>query len=388
MKRTIALAALCVMVSHTLSRTAYQVMLTGIRDDLLGGSNQQAGLGATATFSGYMLGVAVMTKVAGRIEPLVALLTGLWVCGGAFLFLTVADQFWMLAAGLAMAGLGSAGIWLSVPAIATGAVSAEKRGTVMGFMSSSIGFGLVIVGQCVRVVRNISENDMAWRPIWAGASMFAFTVFALVVVFMRPEPTERADTKMNFQALRQVRGWVPLTLAYVLFGLMISGYSPFLGAKLTADGFSEAHVATLYSLIGVSAIFGAVSLGRISDKVGRKPVLIAAMAMMGLASLLVLPGAEPFASMSVILNGSSSFAFPVLVSATLRDHVSDRAFSNALGVLTLLYGVSLVLGPLAAGAIGDSALGFNFLYGAVATTSAVAVVLIWFVPGASSAARQ
>lgn len=373
------------MVSHTLARTTYQVLLTAIRDDLLSQSNQRAGLLATVTFVAYMLGVAVMTQFSGKIEPLVTLVLGLWVCLGGLMVLTVAEDFAQLAAGVALLGSGSGGIWMSVPAIATGAVDASRRGMVMGFLSSSIGFGLVLIGQCVRLVRGFLGDDGAWRPLWAIGAGFTAAVLVLVLVFMRPGATEQSNTKISLANLRQVDGWVPLTLAYILFGLVISGYAPFLGAKLTEDGFSEGHVATLYSLIGLSAIIGAVSLGRLSDRIGRRPVMASAMAMIGIASLLVLTGREPYATISAVINGSFSFAFPVLVTATLRDQVSDRAFSNALGALTLIYGVSLFVGPLIGGAIGDSSAGFDLLYLLVAVLALGSAGLVLLVPSRAQA---
>ena len=76
----------------------------------------------------------------------------------------------------------------------------------------------------------------------------------------------------------------------------------------------------------------------------------------------------------------ASFSYPVLVTTTLRDHISDRLFSNALGTITLIYGVSLVLGPMAAGAIGDSRYGFDALYALVVAAAVGAVLCIAVLP--------
>ncbi len=381
MKRIIVLAGLSVIVSHSLSRQAYPVLLTAIRDDLLGGSNQRAGFLVTVTFLAYMVGVATMTIVSGRTEPRSTLLVGLWLSSSGFAVLALAHQFSSLAAGLGLAGLGSAGIWMSVPAIATGAVSPERRGVVMGAMSSSMGIGLVVLGQGVRLVRQAAGDQTVWRPIWVVAALFALVLSALVALFLRTEPTERQSTSLSLSVLRQVDGWVPLTIAYVLFGMLASSYAPFLGAKLTDDGFSSGHVATLYSLIGLSAIIGATSLGRLSDKVGRRPVLTGSMLALALSCGLLLFGREPFATLSVLLNGSASFAYPVLVATVLRDQVSDRLFSNALGVITLIYGVSLTLGPMVAGAIGDSRVGFDLLYACMAVMAIFAAAAVSAIPG-------
>ena len=83
----------------------------------------------------------------------------------------------------------------------------------------------------------------------------------------------------------------------------------------------------------------------------------------------------------MLLNGSASFAYPVLVATVLRDQVSDRLFSNALGVITLIYGVSLTLGPMVAGAIGDSRVGFDLLYACMAVMAIFAAAAVSAIPG-------
>lgn len=379
MIRTFAIIGLCVTVSHTLARQTYPILLTAMQDDF-DLSTQAAGVLVTATFVAYMAGVAAMTWLSGRTEPKVTLTVGLLIASVGFLLLWGAQSYAMLAVGIGLGGLGSAGVWLSAPVLVTGAVPIERRGMAMGFLSSSIGVGLVVVGQAIRVVRSVADDDSIWRPIWAGSAVFSLTMAVLVTVFLHPPRTERVATKLNLAAARQVPGWIPLTAAYMLFGLVISAYSPFLGAALEEQAFSRSHIATLYSMIGVSAIVGAISLGRLSDRIGRRPVLAGAMLGLSVSCLLVMVGREPFASISVVVNGTTSYAFPVLITAQIRDHLSDRAFSNALGAVTLIYGVSLVVGPLLAGPIIESSLGFNGLYGIVAVIATASAGIISRLP--------
>ena len=100
---------------------------------------------------------------------------------------------------------------------------------------------------------------------------------------------------MSLTRLRSVPRWRAMTVAYWLSGLIVSSFTPFFGAALEEDGFARDHVSNLYSLFGLAAALGAVSLGRISDRVGRWPVLVAAMMMTAAAAALVLTGREPFA---------------------------------------------------------------------------------------------
>ena len=377
--RTLAIVGLCVTVSHTLARQTYPILLTAIQDEF-GFTTQRAGALVTAIFVAYMVGVGTMTAISGRTEPKATLTSGLVLSAVGFGVVAVADRFAMLAAGLGLAGLGSAAVWLSCPVLATGAVPEARRGMAMGYLSSAIGVGLLAVGQAVRLMRAVVDDDGAWRPIWAAAAAYSLALAVAVLVLLHPPPTPREATGLNLDAARRVPGWLPLTVSYLLFGLIISAYGPFLGAALEAEGFSRSHVSTLYSLIGAAAVVGAISLGRLSDRTGRRPILTLALLSIAVSALLVVVGREPFATASVLLNGATSYSFPILVTAWIRDHLSDRAFSNALGAITFIYGVSLAVGPLLAGPIVESALGFDGLYAITAAIAVVAAVTVARLP--------
>lgn len=373
MKRTVALLALCGIVSHTLARSTYPILLPAIEDELLG-SHQLAGLLTTINFGAYLLGVGVVTAISGRTEPIRLLVSGLVSATAGFALLATADGFGGLAAGLALTGAGSAGIWMSVPAIVTSAVPPERRGTAMGLLSSTMGLGIVVTSQGTNVLRTVRGDDQAWRPIWVGATVYAAVILVIIVTLLRTPPTARITGGVSLARLRSVPRWLSLTIGYWLFGSIVSSFTPFFGAALEESGFSRAHVGNLYSLFGLAAVFGAVALGRISDRVGRRPVLLGAMLVMAAAALLVLTGREPFAAIAAISFGAASFTFPVLVAAYVSDHLQDREFANAFGALTLIYGTALVVGPIASGTIGDSRFGFDVVFllvAAFALTGAV-----------------
>lgn len=375
MIRTFVLIGLCVTVSHTLARQTYPILLTAIQDDF-DLTTGRAGALVTATFLAYMVGVGAMTYLSGRTEPKRTLVAGLLLASVGFATVAVSGGFWTLAIGIGGAGLGSAGVWLSAPVLITGAVSIERRGLAMGFLSSSIGVGLLAVGQAVRVARAAAGDDGIWRPIWVGAAIYSLALAVAVLVLLHPPTTERVPTRLNLDAARQVPCWVQLTAAYLLFGLVISAYAPFLGAALEHQGFARSQIASLYSLIGLAAIFGAMSLGRLSDRAGRRPVMTLALIGIAVSCGLIVAGRQPYATISVLLNGSTSYAFPVLMTAQIRDHLSDRAFSNALGAITFIYGSSLAVGPLLAGLIVESWLGFDGLYIGAGSIALVAAVVI------------
>ena len=165
-KQTVALVCLGSVVALTFARLTYPVLLQATQNDLLG-SYQRAGQVGTANFGAYALGVGVVAVVSRRFEPITLVRVGLLFNAVGLAIAAVASGFWMLALGLVLAGAGSAGIWIPSPAIATGVVPSARRGLVLGLLSSSIGLGLLAVGQLTNLVRAVTDNPDAWRPIWA-----------------------------------------------------------------------------------------------------------------------------------------------------------------------------------------------------------------------------
>lgn len=377
--RMVALLALSAIVSHTLARSTFPVLLPAIEAELLD-SHQQSGLLSTINFAAYLVGVALVTSISGRLEPARLLYAGLFLAGSGFGLLSQADGFLQLAGGLALAGAGSAGIWMSIPVIATSVVGPARRGMVMGLLSSTMGLGIIAVSQGTNLVRAVQSDDRAWRPVWLAAAAFSLLLLLTASALLRPPATASVSGGVSLRRLRAVPGWAPLTASYLLFGLAISGFTPFFGVALEEAGFSRTHVSNLYSMFGLSAALVAVNLGRMSDRIGRRPVLLGALVVLSVASLLVLTGREPFATFAAVGFGGASFTFPVLIAAYLSDHLQDRALSNALGAITLLYSCALTAGPFLSGTLGDSRFGFDTVFLSVAACGLLGALCIHRLP--------
>lgn len=379
MRRTIVLVALSAIVSHSLARSTFPVLLPAIEEDLLT-SYQQAGLLTGANFAAYLAGVALVSTISGRFEPVRLLQIGLATGGLGFVLLASAPGVGMLLAGQVLAGLGSAGVWMSAPVIATASVPANRRGLVMGILSSVMGLGIVTVSQGTNAIRSIRADQGLWRPTWWAGAVFTATILALITVTLRLPPTERIKGGISLNRLRSVPHWFPLTVAYWLFGFVVASFTPFLGATLEEKGFERAHVGHLYALLGLAAAVGAATLGRVSDRVGRAPVLVGSMGAIGVSCLLVVVGREPFAAIAAAAFGVASFTYPVLTTAYLSDHIQGRAMTNALGALTLIYGTGLASAPTIMGTVGDSSLGFDTVFVTQAVLAVVAMAVVSRLP--------
>ena len=136
------------------------------------------------------------------------------------------------------------------------------------------------------------------------------------------------------------------------FGIVIP-ILPFLSPKLGADKMDIAYIVVTYAACaGISGPFW----GRLSDRMGRKPVIMICLAgaalsyvMLGLASQLwMVFAARGFAG---LMAGNFGVASAMMADIT---PLKDRA--RGMGLIGAAFGLGLVLGPMLGGLLsGDSA---------------------------------
>lgn len=379
---TILTMGLAAIISHALARSTLPILLPAIESELLENYRQSGYLGS-GNFFAYLVGVVVVTFIAGSVEPKQLLVGGISLATAGFAVLAVAGSLAILMVGQILAGLGSAGIWMSAPAIATGAVPAHRRGAVMGFLSSMMGLGILISGQGTNLARYLASDPDLWRPTWLGAAVFGVIIVGVAWSLTLPA-TSAVSGGISLIHLSKVPRWIALATAYWIFGIVVSAFAPFFGLLVKEQGYGPEHTTNLFSLLGLAAVLGAISLGWTSDRIGRKPILMLAMVGIGFASLLALIGREPFSSISIAIYGALSFTFPVLVAAYVRDYLESRSFSVALGALTIIYGTALTIGPTLAGLVADSSLGLEAAFVVFAVLSLVAAITVAVLNGRPS----
>lgn len=374
---TAGVVCTCVVVSHIFGRFSYSILLPALRDDIVDSDTAAGTLGATY-FAGYMLGVFAVTVVSSRTEPTTLMRTGLALSVVALTILSSALDLGELAIGLAIAGFAGAGIWITAPAIATGQVPEQRRGAVLGALTASMGLGMLIVSQGTTLLRRLVDDDGVWRPIFGIEAAVTAVIFAAAIVFLRSsrtgpaaplpnhatvEPATNRPVLFSTRELRSIPRWGLLVLCYTLFSLLAGSWAQFLGLALTEDaGFGPAHVNNLFSMLAIAGVAGPLTLGRISDRIGRDRTMAIACALSVVASILLLIGREPWSAIAVAAYGAGSFGLPVLVAAAVRDHLDNRAFATAYGAMTILYGLGSLAAAQLAGYLADRTGSFDLVY--------------------------
>jgi DHA1 family multidrug resistance protein-like MFS transporter len=129
--------------------------------------------------------------------------------------------------------------------------------------------------------------------------------------------------------------------------------------------------------------------GSLSDRVGRKPILLLGLLGYGLSALLFGLSTQLwmlFASRA--LSGLLSSATSSTALAYISDSTSERDRGGGLGMLGAAMGLGLILGPAAGGWLGGHSLSLPFYVAAGASLLALLLAALWLPESLPAAKRR
>jgi len=180
---------------------------------------------------------------------------------------------------------------------------------------------------------------------------------------------------MNASNRKQI-AILSFTLIVVMLGYgIVIPLFPFYIEKMGASG---SHLGLLISTSAfLELLFGPI-WGSVSDRVGRKPILLLGLLGYSLSSLLFGLSTELwmlFASRA--LSGVLSSATSSTALAYISDSTSERDRGGGMGALGAAIGLGLILGPAAGGWMGGSSLALPFFIAAGSSLLALLLAALW-----------
>jgi predicted MFS family arabinose efflux permease len=244
-------------------------------------------------------------------------------------------------------------------------------------------FGSALFGSILAPVLlvQIAEN-LGWRNAFYVAGVPGLLFGLLAWYYIKPSTAESRgnykDSSLNISELLQynnIKWGIPA--ACCVFGWWFATL-PFISKYFVeAQGMSADEMGKTMGLLGVSGLVSSIVVPALSDKIGRKPVLLGAISIGILYpfSVYFLNGSGfqlPAMFITYGMMGTIPIIAAVIPSATVPDHLKAKAIGLVTAIAEIVGGV---LVPALAGILSDSIDSSAFLW----VSSGLAVLAVFFV---------
>ena len=152
---------------------------------------------------------------------------------------------------------------------------------------------------------------------------------------------------------------------YLGFGIII----PILPEVIIQQGYSEIHVGGLITIYALSSFFTAPLWGKLSDRTGRKKLILLGLAGFSLSFFLFSLFLDNLALLylSRIVGGLFSGALYTAVTGYVADITTNEERNKYMGLLGMSIGLGFIFGPAIGGLLGAVSLSLPFTASAVLT---------------------
>lgn len=137
----------------------------------------------------------------------------------------------------------------------------------------------------------------------------------------------------------------------IVYGAVISLYWADFNLYVGAIGLSPSTMGELMSVAMLAGVLVALPCGALSDRVGRRAVMIGGMAMVAIAMLAVLPGNVALLFVGVAALGAGSQAVSVVQIPFIAEHTRPDQRNEYFAIWFAINNMTAVVAMLAGGAI-------------------------------------
>ncbi|HKY81258.1 MAG TPA: MFS transporter [Sphingobium sp.] len=314
-----------------------------------------AALSLTWAVSGFLVG-AVSDRFNSRKPLLIVAILCFSLCsilsGFATSFLT------LFGARLLMGAAEGPILPLSQSLVAAG-VPSRVRGMAMGIVQS---VGSNLLGSFIAPIALVAlAGWLGWRGAFYLAGLPGL-ICALAVWRFVDDPARSSGSRSSGAGLSLAKAFLfrNITICCILSTLIV-GYLAvayaFLPIYLTqVAGYNAESMSRLVSVLGLSAATGGFLVPALSDRFGRRPIMIAIPllgAMLPLAALAIPASAWTMAAFFFVgwlIIGTLSLVMATIPSETVELHEVATALAIVMGVGEVCGGVG---GPIIAGLVAD-----------------------------------
>jgi len=339
----------------------------------------------------------------GKRLPLIRLglvvnLVGLGIMGYAAAAMDGLPGFWVYVTGFLLVQFGNNYATAPYSALVPELVPTAQRGRYSGVMGMLQAGGQLLGGVGALVIGLLKLPDLLSYGLIAGVLLISalITLRGVPETQIKPNPEARAQRPSIAQLFaHQPFLWVFVTRA--LFALGQYSVQPFLqfyaGDVLRQKDPGTATSILLMAIIAASIVTALIG-GRVSDRIGRKPVIYLAGTVMAVMAVALLFAPNFYVAVGIALVFGLGFgAFSSVDWALGSDAMpSSSSYARDMGIWHVAFvGPQLIETPQGAlldwGNAQGGNLGYSLVFGIAAVCFVLGVLLVRNVPETVKAAR-
>lgn len=272
---------------------------------------------------------------------------------------------------------------LFVTGISVAAFHAPAPAMIAEVSGKKVGLGMSLFMAGGELGRTVGPLLAVWAvSSWTLDGFYRIVVLgwaASLVLYFRlrnisASPAEAGSVRALLPYLTTL--FLPLLLITLFRNFLIASLSVFLPTFMNVEGASLFIAGSALSIYELAGVAGALTSGTLSDKLGRKTVLVAASLASAAIMLLFLNVQGWFQALVLLLLGFANLSSSPVLLAAVQEHLpNNRAMGN--GLYMAINFMSQLLAILAVGQLGDHfGLRAAFLWSAVISLLAIPPILV------------
>ena len=327
----------------------------------------------TAAFSVFMLTVAILSPIVGRLTdrhgPRHVLFLGTTVMSLTLFLLSRTSAIWNyyllhLCLGIGNVLLGT----IPVSIILTNWFS-QLRGTMQGLAFTGIGLGGIVLAA---PIGNYLIPNLGWRSSYLVMALFLLvTMFPLIFFVVKDHPYQKGlrpygqelaavaeahssktkgTTGLSLKETLQGPTFWIIGLTSAVYGLSLTAAVQNQVSILTEQGFTATSAVAAIGIVGLGSAVGKFLFGFLCDRIDSK-YAAAISYILTASSLIIMIQARSMAHLWLfaVLHGLGHGGWAPNLAMLAASYFGLKHYGAVLGAIHLLYMAGVAIGPMIAG---------------------------------------